>query len=306
MASFVVDRLIRLLVVVVGATLITFVLLRLAGDPASVLLPIFATPEDRQELRQELGLDQPLPLQYASYVWQAAQGNFGESWKYREPAFDVVMDRLPATIELAALGAAASLVVALALGVLAAARAGGLLDGALISFALFVRAIPSFWLGTLLILFFAVKLGWLPTSGIGGPEYYVMPVATIALFFVAEFAMVVRASMVEALSADYVRTATAKGLPRRVVVLRHALRNSLNPLLSVFGVNFGALLGGTVIIENVFAWPGIGRLAVESVAQTDYPVLQATVLFLAILIALATTAIDLLYGAIDPRIRKAR
>jgi peptide/nickel transport system permease protein len=304
-AAFVIDRLIRLLVVVIGATLIAFVLLRLAGDPASVLLPIFATPEDRQELRQELGLDQPLPLQYVNYVWQVAQGNFGESWKYREPAFDIVMDRLPATIALAALGAGVALLFGIVLGVVAAARAGGFLDGALMSFALFARAIPSFWLGTLLILLFAVELGWLPTSGIGGPSHYVMPVATVALFFVAEYALVVRASMIEALSADYARTAIAKGLSRRVVLLRHALRNSLNPLLSVFAVTFGALLGGTVIVENVFAWPGLGQLAVESVAQTDYPVLQATVLFLAIIIAVVTTITDLLYGAIDPRIRRA-
>lgn len=199
-----------------------------------------------------------------------------------------------------------ALAVGLVLGVVAATRAGRALDGTLISFSLVARAVPTFWLGTLLILFFAVNLAWLPTSGKAGWKSFVMPVLTIALFFIAEFAMVVRAAMIEALSSDYVRTATAKGLPRRLIVLRHALRNSLNPLVSVVAVNFGALLGGTVIVEAVFAWPGIGLLAVQSVAQTDYPVLQTIVLLIAATVALVTTLSDVLYGVLDPRIRKGR
>src|SRR5262249_7187275 len=162
-------------------------------------------------------------------------------------------------------------VVGLLLGILAATRVGGLVDGFILAALLAVRAVPPFWLGTLLILFFAVDLHWLPTSGIGTPGHFVLPVATIALFFVGEFAMVVRASMIEALATDYVRAARAKGLPRRLVVFRHALRNSLNPLVSVVSVNFGALLGGTVIVENVFAVPGVGLLAAQSVGQQDYP-----------------------------------
>jgi peptide/nickel transport system permease protein len=293
-----------LLVVVFGATLIAFVLLRLAGDPASVLLPIFASPEQRQELREDLNLDDPVPLQFIGYVGEVFQGDLGESWKYRQPATDIVFERFPATLELVGLGIGVALAVGLALGIVAATRAGHTLDGALMSFSLVARAVPTFWLGTLLILFFAVQLSWLPTSGKRGWEYFVMPVATIALFFIAEFAMVVRASMIEALSSDYVRTATAKGLPRRLVVLRHALRNSLNPLVSVVAVNFGALLGGTVIVEAVFAWPGIGLLAVESVTQTDYPVLQAIVLLIAVTVAVVTTIADVLYGILDPRIRR--
>ncbi len=290
--------------VVFGATLVAFVLLRLAGDPASVLLPIFASPEQRQELRQDLNLDDPLPLQFVGYMGQVLQGDLGESWKYRQPATDIVFQRFPATLELVGLGIGFALVVGLVLGVVAATRAGGALDGALISFSLVARAVPTFWLGTLLILFFAVNLAWLPTSGKGGWKSFVMPVATIALFFVAELAMVVRAAMIEALSSDYVRAAVAKGLPRRLVVLRHALRNSLNPLVSVVAVNFGALLGGTVIVEAVFAWPGIGLLAVQSVTQTDYPVLQAIVLLIAVTVAIVTTVSDVLYGILDPRIRK--
>ncbi|MGH3004744.1 MAG: ABC transporter permease [Gaiellaceae bacterium] len=304
MGRFLVDRLLRLVFVVFGATLVAFVLLRLAGDPASVLLPIFASPEQRQELRQDLNLDDPLPLQFVGYMGQVLQGDLGESWKYRQPATDIVFQRFPATLELVGLGIGFALVVGLVLGVVAATRAGGALDGALISFSLVARAVPTFWLGTLLILFFAVNLAWLPTSGKGGWKSFVMPVATIALFFVAELAMVVRAAMIEALSSDYVRAAVAKGLPRRLVVLRHALRNSLNPLVSVVAVNFGALLGGTVIVEAVFAWPGIGLLAVQSVTQTDYPVLQAIVLLIAVTVAIVTTVSDVLYGILDPRIRK--
>ena len=306
MGTFLVDRLLRLLVVVFGATLVAFVLLRLAGDPASVLLGIFATPEQREALRAELNLDDPLPLQFVAYVGQVLQGDLGESWKFREPATDVVFERFPATLELVGLGIGTALIVGLLLGVLTATRAGRALDGALMTFSLVARAVPTFWLGTLLILLFAVELNWLPTSGKAGASSYVMPVVTIALFYVAEFAMVVRASMIEALASDYVRAATAKGLPRRLVLVRHALRNSLNPILSVVGVSFGALLGGTVIVEAVFSWPGVGLLAVQSVTQTDYPVLQAIVLLIALTVALVTMVTDILYGVLDPRIRKAR
>jgi peptide/nickel transport system permease protein len=303
--TFLVDRLLRLLTVVFGATLVAFMLLRLAGDPASVLLPVFATPEQRAALRTDLNLDQPIPLQFVGYVGQVLQGDLGESWKYREPATNVVFDRFPATLELVGLGLGTALVAGLVLGVVAATRAGRTLDSALMSFALIARAVPTFWLGTLFILFFGVRLQWLPTSGRSGPASLVLPVLTITLFFVAEFAMVVRASMIEALASDYVRAATAKGLPRRIVVLRHALRNSLNPIVSVVAVNFGALLGGTVIVEAVFAWPGVGLLAVESVTQTDYPVLQTIVLLIAVMVAVVTMVGDILYGVLDPRVRKA-
>lgn len=294
------------MVVVFGATLVAFVLLRLAGDPASVLLGVFATPEQREALRAELNLDDPIPMQFLAYIGQVVQGDLGESWKFREPATDVVLDRFPATLELVGLGIGTALIVGIVLGVVAATRAGRALDGALMSFSLVARAIPTFWLGTLLILLFAVQLDWLPTSGKQEASAFVMPVVTIALFFIAEFAMVVRASMIEALSSDYVRAATAKGLPRRLVVQRHALRNSLNPLLSVVAVNFGALLGGTVIVEAVFSWPGVGLLAVQSVTQTDYPVLQAIVLLIALTVAIVTMVTDVLYGVLDPRIRRAR
>jgi peptide/nickel transport system permease protein len=304
MLAFIADRLLRLALVVVGAVMIAFVLLRLSGDPASVLLPIFASPAQRAEFRQHFGLDHSLPVQFVDYSWRVLQGDMGQSWQYRQSAAHIVLDRFPNTLELAAVSMALALLVGILLGVAAAVRSGGFLDSATISLALVARAIPSFWLGTLLILFFSLKLHWLPTSGIGGLPHLVMPAVSIALVFVGEVAMVVRASMVEALVADYVRAALAKGLPTRIIVFRHALRNSLNPLISVVAVNFGILLGGTVIVENVFAWPGIGTLAIASVGSRDYPVLQATVLILAISVALVTTAADLLYGLVDPRIRR--
>jgi len=304
MLTQVVSRLGRLVVVIIGATLITFTLLRLAGDPASVLLPVFATPEQREELSETLGLDRSLPEQYISYLGQAATGNFGESWKYRQPAGEIVLSRYPATLELVGYGLAVALLAAVPLATFSARREGTLADGAVIGFSLGARAIPSFWLGTLFILVFSVHLGWLPTSGRGSPQQLIMPVATIALFFVAEFTMVLRSSLIDAMSTDYIRAARAKGLSRRLVMYRHAAVNSIGPLLTVVGVNFGALLGGTVIVENVFAWPGLGRLAVEAVGQTDYPIVQATVLLLAVTIAVVSMVIDLANSYIDPQVRR--
>ncbi|GMQ99127.1 MAG: ABC transporter permease [Acidimicrobiia bacterium] len=304
MLAFAASRLVRLIVVVIGATLITFTLLRLAGDPATVLLPVFATPEQRAQLSESLGLDRSLPEQYLSYVGHAAVGDFGESWKYRQPAGGLVLSRYAATLELVGYGLALSLALAVVLAIFGARREGRIGDGIVIGFSLGARAIPSFWLGTLLILVFSVKLGWLPTSGRGSPQQLIMPVVTIALFFVAEFTLVLRTSLLEAFKADYVRAARAKGLSERSVTLRHAARNSVGPLLAVVAVNFGALLGGTVIVENVFAWPGLGRLAVEAVGQTDYPVVQATVLLLALTIAVVSMVIEVAQGYIDPRVRR--
>ncbi len=304
MLVFAAARLMRLGVVVLGATLITFILLRLAGDPTTVLLPVFATPEQRAQLAVSLGLDRSLPEQYFYYLARAAVGDFGESWKYRRPAGELIFDRFAATLELVAYGLGLALLVAVILAIYGARREGRLGDGIVIGFSLGARAVPAFWLGTLLILVFSVQLGWLPTSGRGSPSQLIMPVATIALFFIAEFTMVLRASLLEAYKADYVRAARAKGLSERQVTIRHAVRNSVGPLLAVVGVNFGSLLGGTVIVENVFAWPGLGRLAVEAVGQTDYPVIQGAVLVMAVTIAVVSMVFDVLHGLIDPRIRR--
>jgi peptide/nickel transport system permease protein len=305
MKTFIADRLLRLFVVVIGAAIMAFVLLRLSGDPSTVLLPIFATPAERLQLRHQYGLDQPLPIQFLDYTFSIMHGNFGQSWQYREPALQVVLGRFPNTLELAGISMFAAVVFGMTLGIIGAARSGGLVDSLLTIVSLGARAIPSFWLGTIFILFFALKLGWFPTSGIGGLSHLVLPALTIAFLFIGEVATIVRASMVEALGTDYVRTALAKGLPMRTILLRHALRNALNPVISVVAVDFGLLLGGTVIVENVFAWPGIGTLAVQSVGATDYPVLQAIVLFLALSVALVSTVADIVYGFVDPRIRRA-
>jgi peptide/nickel transport system permease protein len=305
MKTFIADRFLRLLVVVIGAAIMAFALLRLSGDPSTVLLPIFATPGERAQLRHQYGLDQPLPIQFVDYTFSILHGNFGQSWQYRQPALQVVLDRFPNTLELAGISMGVAVVIGVALGVIGAARSGGVIDSLLTTVSLVARAIPSFWLGTLFILFFSLKLRWLPTSGIGGLSHLVLPALTIAFLFIGEVAAVVRASMVEALHTDYVRAALAKGLPTRTILLRHALRNALNPVISVVAVDFGVLLGGTVIVENVFAWPGIGTLAVQSVGATDYPVLQAIVLLLALSVAVVSTAADIVYGLVDPRIRRA-
>ncbi|MFC7546858.1 ABC transporter permease [Plantactinospora sp. GCM10030261] len=305
MLSFAVGRLARFAFVLFATSLVAFVLLRFAGDPASVLLPVQASPADRAALREAYGLNDNVLVQYFAYAWQALQGNFGISWGYRRPAIEVVLERLPATLELVFGGLIVALVVAVPLALLSARRAGGRTDSVILSSGLVARAIPNFWFGTVLILVFSVHLGWFPTSGAGTAGHLVLPIATIAFFFVAEFTMVLRASLIDALHSDHVLAATARGATGRGVLLRHGLRNSLNPLVSVIGVNFGALLGGTVIVEAVFGWPGLGRLAVEAVTRTDFPVLQAAVLVFAAVIAVGNMVTDLLYGVLDPRIRRA-
>lgn len=306
MLNLVVDRFARFALVLLATSVVVFLLLRFAGDPGSVLLPAQASPEDRAALREAYGLDRNVIAQYGAYLWHAVQGDLGISWGYRRPAVEVVLERLPATLELVFGGLIVALAISIPLAMLAVRRAGGQLDAFIMSVGLVARAIPNFWFGTLLILLFSVRLGWFPTSGAGTVAHMVLPIATIAFFYVAEFTIVLRSSLLEALESDHIRAAAARGTPPRVVMLRHGLRNSLNPLVSVIGVNFGALLGGTVIVEAVFAWPGVGRLAVEAVTRTDFPVIQATVLILAAIIALGNMVTDLLYGVLDPRIRRAQ
>lgn len=305
MLTFVVGRLARFVLVLLATSAVVFTLLRLAGDPASVLLPVYATPGEREALRASYGLDEALPVQFAAYVGNAVRGDLGVSWGYRRPAMDVVLERLPATLELVVGGLLLALIASIPLALLAARRPHGRLDATILTLGLVTRAVPNFWMGTLLILIFSVWLGWLPTSGAGTLAHLVLPVLTIAFFFVAEFAMVLRAKLIDSLQSGYVLAARARGTSGRTIMLRHAMKNSLNPLVSVVGVNFGSLLGGTVIIEAVFGWPGLGRLAVEAVSRTDFPVLQAAVLVLAALIAAVNMATDVLYGVLDPRIRRS-
>ena len=297
-------RLAEALVALLLMSLVIFLLSRVIGDPVALLLSDSATEEDRQMLIAQLGLDQPAWRQYLTFLGNALQGDFGQSVTAgREDALHLVLSRLPASLSLAGVALAFTLVVGVLLGVLAAITRGTLADLAVRMLALLGQSAPSFWLGIMLIYLFAVKLGWLPTSGFGGPIYYVLPALTLGLFTLAAITRLVRASMLEALGSEYVKLARIKGVSEWGVVLRHALGNSLIPVVTFMGTFFATMITGAVVVETVFAWPGIGRLAYESILARDFPVIQTVVLVITAFFILANLIVDLLYLAIDPRMR---
>ena len=298
-------RLVRTLMVLLGLTLLVFVLLQLSGDPAAILAPATASAEDREAIREDFGLNDPLHEQYIRFLGNALTGDFGESWKYRQPALEMVLSRIPATAELALVALVIAVGIGGVLGILAAANRGRPVDVLGIGFSVVARAMPSFWLGLMLILLFAVILGWVPTSGRGTPLHLVLPAVTLAAAFLADILLLTRAGMLEVLDEEYVRTARAKGLSERLVHLRHALPNAALPVVSAIGLIFARLIGGAVVTETVFAWPGVGSIAVEGLAARDFPLVQASVIVLALAVALINLLTDLSYGLLDPRIRQA-
>ncbi len=290
-------------VVLFGVLTIVFFITRLSGDPITLLAGPEASLADVAQLRAQFGLDQPLPVQYGHFVANVVRGNLGASLRYRQPALTLVLDRLAATIQLAAAAACIAVVTGLTLGILAAVRPFSVWDHVSMAFAVVGQTVPSFWLGILLILMFPLRLGWFYTSGYGTIGHLVLPAVTLGLFQAARFARLCRGGMIDVLVQDYVRTARAKGLPRWKVVTKHGLRNALLPLLSVLGIDVGTLLSGAVVTETVFSWPGIGQLAVQSVFARDYPVVQAVVLVASIAFVLANLCADIAYSLADPRIR---
>ncbi|MDR7555500.1 MAG: ABC transporter permease [Armatimonadota bacterium] len=296
-------RLAEAAVVLVGVLTITFFIARLSGDPVHLLAGSEATAADIESLRKAYGFDQPLLVQYARFLADVVQGRLGESLRYRQPALDLVIERLPATVQLAAAALAVSVASGIPLGVFAATRPHSLWDHGSMVLALIGQTVPAFWLGIMLILLFPLRLGWFYTSGYGTLGHLVLPAITLGVFHTARLARLTRGAMLDVLTRDYVRTAKAKGLTYWTVVRHHALRNSLLPLLSILGIEVGTLMGGSVVTETIFAWPGIGRLAVESVYARDYPVVQAVVLAAAVTFILSHLAVDVLYGVVDPRIR---
>lgn len=282
---------------------VVFVVLRFSGDPVSLLLPSDATQEQIQALRADLGLDQPIPVQYGRFVVQLAHGDFGDSLRFNQPALGLVLHRFPATAELALLAFAAAAVVGLAIGSLTAFVHGSALDRFLMAVMGLAQAAPSFFLGIMLILIFSVDLKWLPTSGSGRPSQLVLPALTLSALTLASIARITRSSLLDVLRADYIRTARAKGIPERMVWFGHALRNAALPLVTLLGLELAELLAGAVIVETVFAWPGIGRLAIDSVAARDYPVVQAVVLLIASIFIVINLLVDLSYLVLDPRTR---
>jgi peptide/nickel transport system permease protein len=300
---YVVRKLVHTLFVAFGVVTLVFVALRMSGDPAATMLPGDASVDELRDLRRALGLDQPLHVQYLRFLVSAVTGDFGSSLRHQEPAMMLVMERLPATLELAFAALLLSVVVGVPLGILAALHRGRLADMLAMAFAVVGQATPYFWMGIMLILVFAVELQWVPTSGRGGLERLILPAITLGTHFMAVLARLTRTSMLEVLGQNYVTTARAKGLTERAVVLIHALKNAAVPVVTLIGLQFGTLLGGAVVTETIFAWPGVGRLAVQSIFVRDYPVVQAGVFVLALSFVTINLLVDLLYGWLDPRTR---
>ncbi len=303
MFSLLLTRLVSALVVVLGVCTLVFLLIHLVpGDPVEAMLGENAQVADREALRQALGLDRPLGEQYLDYLQRLARLDLGLSFQERRPVAAILGERLPATLELTLAALALALTLALPLGVLAARHRGSPLDTGAMGLSLVGVSIPNFWLGPLLILVFSLWLGWTPVSGREGPASLILPALTLGTGMAAILARMVRGSILEVLGEDYVRTARAKGLSERRVLWGHALRNAWLPVLTLIGLQLGGLLGGAVITETVFAWPGVGSLLVEAIQSRDYPVVQACVLLVSLSYVLVNTLTDLVYGWVDPRI----
>ncbi|TDW95248.1 peptide/nickel transport system permease protein/oligopeptide transport system permease protein [Kribbella pratensis] len=306
MGAYVVRRLFFSLFVLWGAVTIIFVVLRLVpGDPAYIMLGPDADQAQVAALRAQLGLDQSLIQQYATYLANVVHLDFGESFRLNADSMSLVLQRVPATIQLATTALLLSLLIGLPLGVIAALRAHSWVDRAISVFSLMGQSTPSFWLGIVLILVFARGLKVLPSAGSGSWAHLVLPTITLALPFLAILVRLTRSGLLEVVHEGYVQTARAKGLSEAIVVLVHAMRNALIPIVTVVGLQFGALLGGTVIVETVFAWPGVGRLLIDSIGRRDYGVVQASILLVATIFVLINLLVDLLYGFLDPRVRLA-
>jgi len=304
MLTYIISRLLQSIVVILGVLLLVFFIVHLTGDPVRIMLPPEANQEDVERLRVQMGLDRPLPEQFIRFLGGAARGDFGESLRYRgQPALKQVVQRFPATLTLAAATLAWSLPAALLLGTIAAVRRNSVIDNLATVTALLGQSLPSFWLGLMLILTFAVQLGLLPSSGYGKFQHVILPAFTLGAFFTARNTRLVRSGMSEVLEQEYIRTARAKGLGERIVLVRHALKNMAIPVVTLVGLDIGQLLGGAVVTETVFAWPGIGRLAIDSILNRDFPVLQADVFFIALAFVGINLFIDVCYTWLDPRVR---
>jgi len=301
--AFVLSRLAQTALVVFLALTAVFFLVRLGGDPVLLFLPMDIQAKDVNEYRERLGFNDPLPVQYARFMGGALRGDFGESLRYKRDALALVLERLPATLSLAGAALALTFCLAVPVGVLSATRRGSLLDYLGMGGAVLGQAVPGFWLGLMLIYVFSVQLGWLPTGGTGGFLHYVMPCIVLASFYAARMARLTRSSMLEILGEEYILTARAKGLAERLVIAKHALRNSAIPIVTLAGLETGQLLGGAVITETIFAWPGVGRLTVQALLNRDFPVVLAAVFVVSVTYTLINLLVDLGYGWLDPRTR---
>jgi peptide/nickel transport system permease protein len=304
MTRYIVHRIVALIPVLFGVSLIVFSILKFVpGDPALQVGGLDASPEDLAAIRHQMGLDQPVHVQYLYFIGNALQGDFGQSIRSHRPVLEELRSRIPNTVTLTAVAMVFAILIGTGLGILAAVRQYSLWDNLAMVAAMLGISVPIFWLGLMLMLLFAVQLRWLPTAGTGTALHLVLPALTLGAASAAIIARQVRSAMLEVLRQDYIRTARAKGLHARKVVLRHALTNALIPAVTIIGLQFGYLLAGAVITETVFAWPGVGRLLVDAIKYRDFPVVQATILWLALIFSAVNLAVDLLYGYLDPRIK---
>lgn len=323
MGSYILRRLLQSVVVIIGVTLVTFLALQIGGDPTYLFVSERASLEEIEATRRALGFDRPLHEQYLSYVGDLVRGDFGQSLSYRQPAMDIVLEALPATMELAIFSMLIAIVLAIPLGILAAINRGTAWDGSITTFAMFGQSIPNFWMGIMMILFFGLYLRWFPISGhvpfltplMAGDVgtalsnlprtivHLILPGIAVGTYSLARNTRLIRSSLLEVLEQDYVRTARSKGLSERRVLIHHALRNAWLPVVTIIGLEFGFLLGGVVVVETVFSYPGIGRLLFAAINQRDIPLVQAGVTLLAGIFILLNLVVDLVYVRLDPRMK---
>lgn len=303
MRVYLVRRFLQSLLVLLGVSFVVFSILFLTGDPALVLMPPDASIEDIAKFREQMGFNDPFFVQYGRFLAGALRGDFGQSIRHGEPAFDLVWERMPATFELSGAALAIALGLAIPAGILSAVKRNSLLDYVATVIALLGQSMPTFWLGIMLILLFSVHFNLLPSSGRGGWENMILPAVTLGLFTTARITRLTRSGMLEVLNQDYIRTARAKGVANPPVVWKHALKNAAIPIVTIVGIELGTLLGGSVITETIFAWPGVGRLSVQAIYNRDYPVVQAAVFTLSATFVIVNLVVDMLYTYLDPRIR---
>jgi peptide/nickel transport system permease protein len=303
MKRYALRQVVQLAVVIVGISMLAFAILHVIGDPVTLLLPQNAGKEEYARYNKLLGLDKPIYVQYWKFASRAVQGDFGKSWYADTPAFKLVLERMPPTLYLTTAGLVTALLIALPLGILAALKRHSFVDSLCTMAAVAGQAMPIFWLGIMLIIIFAVQLRLLPASGYGTWRHFLMPAFTLGAFLAPITMRLVRSGVIEIMNMEYIKTARAKGLAERLVVIKHALRNACIPVITVLGLQFGQLLGGAVITETVFAWPGVATLTVDAIRNQDFPVVQCAVVLLALIIVAINFLVDMIVGLIDPRIR---
>lgn len=303
MLRYILKRFIQAAICLLGISIIIFMLSHLSGDAALLMSPPEATPEDIDQLRMTLGLNEPFHIQYWVFISNAVQGDFGESIRWGKPCLEVWLSRFPNTLLLGGVAMLFTIVVGLPTGMISAVKLGSWFDNFGKTFALMGQSLPVFWVGLMLILFFSVVLGWLPTSGMGGWRHLLMPAFTLGWYFTASLTRLSRSAMLDVLDSEYIKMARIKGVPESLVIAKHALRNALVPIVTLAALNLITLINGTVITETVFNWPGIGRLIVDSIFARDYPLVQTCVLIASALFIFTNLFVDILYAYIDPRIR---